>query len=98
MLITANIDVKKIDKAHLYVGKKSAYLDVVLIENKDGQDKYGNDGFVAQSVSKEARDRKERGPIIGNWKQVAQGATRTRREPAAQPATPPQDDNEHLPF
>jgi hypothetical protein len=70
-MITCKIDVKKIDKQHLYVGAKCTYLDIALFENKDGQDQYGNDGFVVQSVGKEARDRNERGPIIGNWKQIA---------------------------
>ena len=56
---------KKIDKSALYVGEKGTYLDCVL---KEKPDEYGNQGFVSQSLLKEARGRGERGPIIGNWK------------------------------
>ena len=69
-MILAKINCQKIDKAHLFAGEKGTYLDVCLMENRDGPDQYGNDGFVCQGVSKDARDRGERGPIIGNWRNV----------------------------
>lgn len=77
-MITANINVTRIDKAHLIDGKNGKYLDLVLFENKDGKDKYGNDGFVVQGLPKEARDRGEKGPIIGNWRNLdARGGSRS---------------------
>ncbi len=88
MKIEAKIDVTKILKEHLFVGQKGKYLDVQLIENKAGRDKYGNDGFVVQRVSKEARESGVKGPILGNWKRrdFAPSA------PAEAPATTPTPD------
>jgi hypothetical protein len=64
------IDVKKIDKSLLFVGARGTYLDVTLMENRNGPDEYGNDGFIVQDVSKEAREAGVNGPIIGNWKHL----------------------------
>lgn len=69
-MVKCKIDVQKIDKAHLYKTEKGNYLSVLLMENKGGKSKYGDDGFIVQSVSKEAREAGERGPIIGNWQHV----------------------------
>lgn len=66
------IDVSKIDKNSLFKGEKGTYLDVTLMDNRDGQDQYGNDGFVVQDIGKARREAGERGPIIGNWKHVGQ--------------------------
>jgi hypothetical protein len=84
------IDVTKIDKQYFFKGAKGTYCDVTLMSNADGTDQYGNDGFVSQSISKEARARGERGPIIGNWKHAepAQEAPR----PPSRPAQPPVKD------
>lgn len=70
-LITAKIDVTKINKAHLFQGKTAKYLDVAFFEN-EGESKFGDDGFIRQSVSKEARARGEKGEIIGNWRYLEQ--------------------------
>lgn len=76
------IDVTKIDKSLFFVAQSGAkYMDCALHENRDGADKHGYLGFITQSVSKEARERNERGPIIGNWKEVG------TKKPAAK--TPP---------
>lgn len=69
-MITVSINTAKIDKNHLFEGKTGKFLDIALMESKSGKDKYGNDGFVTQSISKEARARGERGPIIGSWKRL----------------------------
>jgi hypothetical protein len=66
--VILKIDVTKIDKSRLYEGKKGIYLDAALLTNKDGQSKYGDDGFIVQSIPAEAREAGERGPIIGNWR------------------------------
>lgn len=81
------IDVTKIDKTALFKGEKGIYLDVTLLENRDGPDRYGNDGFIVQEISRERRDAGEKGPIIGNWKHAGQGAGRTvMPKPTTQPA------------
>jgi hypothetical protein len=82
------IDVKKIDKSLLFVGTKGTYLDVTLMENRNGPDEYGNDGFIVQDVSKEAREAGVKGPIIGNWKHLqpkAQSSKVNLRGPRSRP-------------
>jgi len=64
------IDVTKIDKTALFKGAKGTYLDLTLMDNRDGRDQYDNDGFIIQDIGKERRDAGEKGAIIGNWKHV----------------------------
>jgi hypothetical protein len=64
------IDVTKIAKEHLFVGTKGKYLDIMLHENNEGKDRFGNDGFITQSVSREAKAQGIKGPIIGNWRKL----------------------------
>jgi len=63
-----NINVSIIDKSELYEGKKGKYLSLTLFENREGPDKYGNDGFIVQDIPPAARESGERGEIVGNWK------------------------------
>ena len=86
---TATIDVKKIDKTALVRGEKGTYLDLVFFENKNGQGRYGDDGFIVQSIPKERREAGEKGPIIGNWKHGKDS------QPAAPQTT---SDDEDIPF
>lgn len=65
--IALKIDVSKIDKSRLYKGKKGTYLDAVFFLDEQ-DDQYGNNGMIVQSVSKEERERGERGEILGNGK------------------------------
>lgn len=81
-----NINVTRIDKAHLVPGKNGKYLGLTFWEN-DQPDQYGNAGFVTQEISKEARDRGEKGPIVGNWKRIE---TRQQPRPSAPKPTPAQ--------
>ena len=69
--IAVNLDVKKIDKTKLYVGKKGTYLDAVVFL-KDEADEYGNHGFIVQSVTKEEREKGVKGEILGNVKILGQ--------------------------
>ena len=99
---TAKIDVTKIPKEAIFVGKKGKYIDVVLMENRDGTDDYGNDGFVAMSVSKEDREAGKKGVIIGNWKRVGQKAAPAGKTQAPKAATPsagaPEPEEDDVPF
>lgn len=91
----AKIDVTKIKKEHLFSGKNGAkYLDIAIHENREGTDQYGNDGFITQSVSKEARERGEKGPIIGNWKKLE--TRQSTPAPKSAPSQPEPDDD--IPF
>lgn len=69
-MIIAKIDVTKLDKARFVKGKKGIYADLVLMPNRDGVDQYGNDGFVSQGVSKEAREKGTKGAIVGNYRKI----------------------------
>ena len=95
-IITVKIDVSKIDKAHLYKGKKGTYLDVALLLADGGEDKYGNNYMVIQSVSKEARERGVKGPILGNAK-IVKGPNPAHMQTAAASSGGSQDDD-NLPF
>jgi hypothetical protein len=92
-MIKLKISTWKIDKSHLYEGKNGKYLNCVLFENKDGTGEYGDDGFIVQDVTKEAREAGERGPIIGNWRHLqTKGAKPSNRN------TTPEGDDENVPF
>ena len=66
--VSVRIDVTKIDKDKLYKGQKGQYLDLTTFINLDEQDKYGNNGSISQSVSKEERNAGVKNPILGNVK------------------------------
>ena len=106
--IKLKINVKRILKEHLYEGKNGMYLDLVAWPNKNGPDQYGNTHMVCQELSREARDKGERGPIIGNLTlpeeefmptgKVAGDGRSERKKPA--PAPPPDsvNDDDDIPF
>jgi hypothetical protein len=79
-MIRAKIDVKKILKDALFAGQKGTYCDLTLMENKDGPDEYGNDGFVVQDIGKERREAGEKGPIVGNWRHIETRTDNARRK------------------
>jgi hypothetical protein len=88
-----NIDVKKIDKTALYQGTKGTYLNITLLENREGTDRYGNNGMIVQDIGKERRMAGEKGPILGNWKHIKQAQS---AKPQAAPVAI--DDNDEVPF
>ena len=59
---------------NITIHEKGLFLNLTMFENKDGKDRYENDGFIAVDVSKEARESGVKGPIIGNWKYPKQKA------------------------
>lgn len=96
-MIIAKIDVTKLDKGHFFKGQKGIYTDLVLIPNKDGTDQYGNDGFVSQGVSKEAREKGTKGAIVGNYKKINRGGDtaapqKVKAETKPDPSLDPDDD------
>lgn len=50
-LITAKIDVTKIDKTKLFKGTKGTYLDLTIWQN-DQPDQFGNDFSIEQRTAK----------------------------------------------
>lgn len=95
MNLNIKIDLRKIEKQHLFEGKNGAlYLDLTVWENRDGPGKYGDTHMVVQSLPKELRDQGQKGPILGNGKtfgqhQSSQHASRS----ASQGGAPPPRDN-----
>jgi hypothetical protein len=83
-MISLSIKTEKIDKQHLITGKNGKIISVVLFENKDGQGQYGDDGYAVQGVSKESREAGVRGPIVGNWRFIGQGAMKATTKPQAE--------------
>ena len=65
--IAVKINVTRLLKEHFFAGKNGKYCDLILIP-KDKPDQFGNHYSVAQSVSKEARQRGEKGPFVGDAK------------------------------
>lgn len=92
-IITLKIDVTKIEKDRLFKGAKGTYLDVVLIPAKENE--FGNDYMVCQQVSKEEREAKKRGAILGSGRIIVTGAERPTVTPSSQP---PKNDGDDVPF
>lgn len=96
-IISASIDVTKIDKSKLVEGKNGAkYLNIDIIVN-DEKNKFGNDTGITLKQTKEERDSKAKKVYIGNGKTVWEKKT----EPA--PANKPvqnnaADEDSSLPF
>lgn len=89
-MITAKLDVTKIEKARLFKGQKGTYLDITLIPTPNG--KYG-DYMVVQSISKEERDNGVKAPILGNAKNVGGSS-----QPSAPSAAATSGNSDDLPF
>ena len=68
-IINARIDVSKIDKEKIFVGKKGKYLDLT-ISIKDEANEYGQDVSIAVNRSKEEREAGEQVCYLGNGKTV----------------------------
>ena len=83
-MITAKIDVSKIDKSKLYKGEKGVYLNVVLIETPNSE---YSDFMVVQETTREEREAGIKGGILGNAKILV------REE---KPLT--EEDKKYLPF
>ncbi len=96
------IDVTKITKDRLYVGKTGAkYLDAIAME-LDEPDRFGNTWMIVESVTKEERMAGKRGPILGNMKDIVGKAspnpTPAQRQPASPESESPIDREDSVPF
>jgi hypothetical protein len=96
-MIAINIDVKKIDKSALFIGKKGTYLNMTLMENREGVDQYGNEGFIVQDIGMARRQAGERGAILGNWKTVKPAQAQVQAKVQATQAQA-DDDLDDIPF
>ena len=90
-MITLMIDVTKINKDRLYVGKKGTYLNCILVETPDSE--YG-DYMVVESISIEERQAGKMGAILGNGKIRGKGNV----EATPQSDEPKAEGSDDLPF
>jgi len=72
-MISLKIDVTKIDKSRLFVGKKGTYLNAVLIETPNSEH---SDYVIVEDISYEERQSGKKGTILGNGKIIV------RRDPS----------------
>ena len=68
-IIKASIDLNKIPKEKIFVGKKGKYLPITITLN-DELDQFGNQGPVVVEQTKEERDAKAPKTYLGNCKVV----------------------------
>jgi hypothetical protein len=66
-MIKGQINIDSITKTRLFKGAKGTYLNFVLIETPNS--KYG-DYIIVEDLSKEKREKGEKGEILGNAKNI----------------------------
>ena len=90
--ITLKIDVTKLEKKHFFTGSKGIYCDLVAWPTKESRN--GETHYVAQSLSKAAREAGEKGAIVGNLTMPDNEAPQQRPDPkpaARRPVDPDLD-------
>jgi len=79
--VRIKIDVKKIDKALLFQGKKGTYLDATVFIDPNSPDQYENHGMITQDTTDKGPDK---GPILGNvkvfWKDEQQANGQAKQQ------------------
>ena len=68
-IVKGSIDLTKVPKDRIIVGKKGKYLPITITIN-DELDQFGNQGPVVVDQTKEERDAKEAKTYLGNVKVV----------------------------
>lgn len=104
--VALKIDVSKIDKERLFRGEKGVYLDATVFIDEGEADQYGNNGMITQDVTKEEREQKVQGNILGNckvfWREDGKPAQRQTQQSQPQSGgqypEPVTDFDEDLPF
>lgn len=89
MIITLNLELGEIERERIYTSEKTGkkYLSLVLFDHRQ-PDPYGNDGFVAHSLSKAERETGRKGKLVGNWKFVVRPAGGSTPEDPPKPVVP----------
>jgi len=99
-IIKASIDLNKIPKDKIYVGKKGKYLPITITLN-DENDQFGNQGPVIVEQTKEERETKTPKTYLGNvkvvWTNGDNVAAAPRTDQPQQAAAQPQPVDD-LPF
>ena len=100
-IIKTSIDLNKIPKDKIYVGKKGKYLPITITLNNE-PDQFGNQGPVVVEQTKEERDAKAEKTYLGNVKIVRTDGnnvdTAPRDNNQSAPAPAPAAADTDLPF
>jgi len=99
-IIATSIDLNKIPKDKIIIGKKGKYLPITITLNDD-LDQFGNNGPVVVQQSKEEREAKTEKVYLGNVKVVwtnGDNVAAAPRDGQPQQAAPPAAPVDDLPF
>jgi hypothetical protein len=100
-IIKTSIDLNKIPKDKIYVGKKGKYLPITITLNNE-PDQFGNQGPVVVEQTKEERDAKSEKTYLGNvkvvWTDGNNVDTAPRDNNQSAPAPAPAAADADLPF
>ena len=100
-IIKTSIDLNKIPKDKIYIGKKGKYLPITITLN-DEPDQFGNQGPVVVEQTKDERDAKAAKTYLGNvkvvWTDGNNVDTAPRDNNQSAPAPAPAAADADLPF
>ena len=100
-IIKTSIDLNKIPKDKIYVGKKGKYLPITITLNNE-PDQFGNQGPVVVEQTEEERDAKAEKTYLGNvkivWTDGNNVDTAPRDNNQSAPAPAPAAADADLPF
>ena len=96
--ISVKINVTKIDKAKLYQGNKGTYLDMTTFIDTEEVDQYDNNRFISQSVTKEEREKVEKGRILGNCKLFFKEGSDSSTQPSSPSTASQAGFDDDIPF
>jgi len=100
-IIKTSIDLNKIPKDKIYVGKKGKYLPITITLNNE-PDQFGNQGPVVVEQTKDERDAKAEKTYLGNvkvvWTDGNNVETAPRDNNQSAPAPAPAAAEADLPF
>lgn len=101
-ILSVSIDLNKLDKSRIVVGKNGAkYYNLSVIVN-DEKDQYGNDISVTTAQTQEERQAKAQRTFVGNGRVVWTGQSNNNLQsphaPSSEYSKPSQEEDSDLPF
>jgi hypothetical protein len=102
-IVKGSIDLTKVPKDRIIVGKKGKYINVAITVN-DEEDQFGNFGPIIVDQTKEEREAKAPKTYLGNVRVVWSNGTFPSptpfegAQPKAQPKAKSKEEEEDLPF
>ena len=93
-LISASIDLNKIDKSKIVAGKNGAKYYNLLISINDTKNEHGQDVSISENQSKEEREGGAKKKYLGNGKTIWQSS----KPEVSTPGVSEHSTNDELPF